>query len=312
MAIDAFAEAIRADPNFALPYAGLAQLYAALPSYLAIPPRQSYEKAKAAAIKALELDETLAEAHLALGGIELTNDYDWAASEREFRRAIELNPGYADAYHWHALNLMFVDRREEAAAEIERALQLDPFSIIISANVGFVYYHARRFDDAIAAERKALELNSDNAVAYEYMGLAFLGKKMYERAVASLHKAVDLSGGAAESTAELAFAYAAEGRRAEAGEILASLQRRSRHEYVPAFSLAVAYTGLGDKDRALRYLQRAYDERCDLIPTMSVSPLFESLHPEAQFQQLLRRIGLPQPTVIAAATCVAATCAVPR
>jgi TolB-like protein/DNA-binding winged helix-turn-helix (wHTH) protein/Flp pilus assembly protein TadD len=291
-AIEYFGEAIRDDPNFALPYAGLAQVYASLPDYVAVAPRQCYGKARVAATKALELDDTLAEAHTALGGITLTNDYDWSASEREFRRAIDLNPGYADAYHWHAINLMFMSRWEEAIAEIERARQLDPMSIIINANIGFVYYHARRFDDAITAEHKALELDSKNPVAYEYMGLAYLGKKMYKEAATNLRKAVDLSG-ASESAAELLFAYAADGNWAEAQKILVSLQDRSRHEYVPSFSLAVAYAGLGDKGRALAYLQKAYEERCDLVPTIKVSPLFESLHSDRRFQILLERIGFP-------------------
>ena len=291
-AIEYFGEAIRDDPNFALPYAGLAQVYASLPDYVAVSPRQCYGKAKVAAANALELDDTLAEAHTALGGITLTNDYDWVASEREFRRAIDLNPGYADAYHWHAINLMFMSRWDEAIAEIEHARQLDPMSIIINANIGFVYYHARRFDDAIAAEHRALELDPNNSVAYEYMGLAYLGKKMYKEATTNLRRAVDLSG-ASESAAELSFAYAADGNSAEARKILVSLKDRSRHEYVPSFSLAVAYAGLGDKERALTYLQKAYEERCDLVPTIKVGPLFESLHSDRRFQILLERIGFP-------------------
>jgi TolB-like protein/DNA-binding winged helix-turn-helix (wHTH) protein/Flp pilus assembly protein TadD len=292
-AIHYFEEAIRDDPSFALPYAGLAEVYAGLPDYMAIPPRECYGKAKVAANKALELDETLAEAHTALGGIMLTNDYDWRASEREFRRAIELNPGYADAYHWRAINLMFMSRWEEAIAEIEQARQLDPMSIIINANIGFVYYHARRFDDAIADERKALELDSKNPVAYEYMGLAYLEKKMYKEATTNLLKAFNLSGRVSESAAELSFAYAANGNGLEARRILVTLVGRSRHEYVPSFSLAVAYAGLGDKTRALAYLQKAYDERCDLFPTLKVNPLFESLHSDPRFQKLLQRIGFP-------------------
>jgi tetratricopeptide (TPR) repeat protein len=260
---------------------------------VAVSPRQCYGKAKVAATRALELDDTLADAHTALGGITLTNDYDWSASEREFRRAIDLNPGYADAYHWHAINLMFMSRWEEAIAEIEHAHQLDPLSIIINANIGFVYYHARRFDDAIAAEHKALELDSKSSVAYEYMGLAYIGKKMYKEAATNLRMAVDLSGGASESSAELLSAYAADGNLAEARRILASLEGRSRHEYVPFFSLAVSYAGLGDKTRALAYLQKAYDERCDLVPTLKVNPLFESLHSDPRFQKLLQRIGFP-------------------
>jgi tetratricopeptide (TPR) repeat protein len=151
----------------------------------------------------------------------------------------------------------------------------------------------RRFDDAIAAEHKALELDSKSSVAYEYMGLAYIGKKMYKEAATNLRMAVDLSGGASESSAELLSAYAADGNLAEARRILVSLEGRSRHEYVPSFSLAVAYAGLGDKTRALAYLQKAYDERCDLVPTLKVNPHFDSLHSDPRFQKLLRRIGFP-------------------
>ena len=141
-----------------------------------------------------------------------------------FGEPFELNPGYADAYHWHAINLMFMSRWKEAIAEIEQARQLDPLSIIINANIGFVYYHARQFDDAIAAERTALELDSNNPVAYEYMGLAYMEKKMYKEAITNLRKAFDLSGGVSENAAELSFAYAANGNLAEARKILVSLE----------------------------------------------------------------------------------------
>lgn len=292
-AIDSFSEAIRDDPDFALPYARLAQVYAALPDYMAIPPREAYGKAEVAARKALELDDNLAEAHTALGGILLTNDYDWSASEREFRRAIEINPGYADAYHWHAINLMFMGRWEEAITEIEHARQLDPLSIIINANSGFILFHGRRFDEAVAEEQKALILDPNSPVAHEYLGLAYIGKKMDKDAVAELHRAVALSGEASQDVAELSFAYAAGGDLAQARKILVRMKQRSRNEYVPSFSLAVAYTGLGDKNAALTYLERAYEERCDLVPTIKTSPLFDSLHSSPRFQELLRQIGFP-------------------
>lgn len=292
-AFDYFNEAIREDPNFALPYAGLAEVYAALPDYMAIPPRDSYGKAETAAKEALSLDDTLAEAHTAVAGILLTNDYDWIGSEREFRRAIELNPGYSDAHHWHAINLMFVGKWEEAKAEIELARQLDPLSIIINANIGFLYYHWRRYDDAIGAERRVLELDPTSAVGHEYLGLAYLGKQNYQQAISELRQAADLSGGVPEETAELSFAYAASGNPAEARKALTKLIDQSRHEYVPAFTMAVAYTGLHDNRQAISYLQKAYEERCDLMPTIKVSPLFDSLQAEPDFQMLLKRIGFP-------------------
>jgi Tfp pilus assembly protein PilF len=282
-ALDYFGEAIRDDPSFALPYAGLARVYSGMPGYLAIPPRVSYEKAKVAAAKALDLDSALAEARVALASVALTNDYDWSTSEQELRHAIELNPGLADAHHLRAMNLMSLAKWPEAVAEIEHARQLDPMSVIVNANFGFIYFHARRFDDAIAAERKALELDSNCAVAYEYLGLAYLGKKMYTEAVTNLRRAVDLSGEASQYASELSFAYAASGNRVEAQRILGRLQTRSRREYVPSICLAFAYTGLGDKARALFYLQKAYEERCDLIPDINAHPLLDSLHSDARF-----------------------------
>jgi TolB-like protein/DNA-binding winged helix-turn-helix (wHTH) protein/tetratricopeptide (TPR) repeat protein len=292
-AIDYFEEAIRDDPNFAQPYAGLALVYAALPDYAAMPPRDCYAKARVAATRALQLDDSLPEAHTALAGIAVTGDYNWLVSEQEFQRAIQLNPGYADAYHWHAFNLAFMSRWDEAISEIDHARSLDPLSIIINANQGFVFYHARQFDQAIAVERRAMELDPGNPIIYEYLGLAYLGKGMHQESVASLRKAVDLSGGVAEIQAELAYAYAAIGDRAAARQILSQLETRSHREYVPSYSLSVAYAGLGDRTQALTRLEQAYEERCDLMPTINVSPLFDSLRNEPRFQRLVRRIAFP-------------------
>jgi TolB-like protein/Tfp pilus assembly protein PilF len=292
-AISYFEEAIHHDAGFAMAYAGLAQVYAVEPDYSAVAPRESYKKAKLAAAKALELDSRLAEAHAALALVAVNNDFDWSHSEEEFRRAIELNPSYADAHHWHGQNLMFLGRSTEAIAVMERARELDPLSIIINANLGFVFYHARQFDRAIDSERTALNLDPNNPLIHRYLGLAYLQRGMYDEAIDNLRRAVDSSRGFPEYAAELARAYAAKGERAKARKILGDLRNRALREYVSSFSLAVAYTGLGEKDAALNHLERSYEERCDLLPTISVNPLFDSLRSDPRFQQLVRRIGFP-------------------
>jgi Flp pilus assembly protein TadD len=233
------------------------------------------------------------EAHVALALVASNRDFDWQLSENELQRALDLNPGYANAHHWRAFNLMFLGRFDEALAEMEQARKLDPLSVIINANVGFVLYHARQWERASRAEQESLELEPNSPDIHRYLGLALLQQGKYEEALSNLQRAVNLSGAYAEYTAELSYAYAASGNRVRAQEILADLERRSRLEYVSSFSLAVAYTGLGKNVAALARLQSAVDERCDLIPTLRVSPLFDNLRSDPQFAELLRRIRLP-------------------
>jgi tetratricopeptide (TPR) repeat protein len=227
-----------------------------------------------------------------VGGSACRKDFDWQLSETEFQRALDLNPGYANAHHWHPFNLMFLGQFEEALAEMEHAQKLDPLSIIINANVGFVLYHARQWDRAVEAERKSLELDRNSADTHRYLGLALLQQRKYAEALRNLQRAVDLSSGNAEYAAELSYAYAAAGNRARAQQIIAELEHRSQHEYIFFFSLAVAYTGVGKKASALARLQSAIDDRCDLIPTLQISPFFDSIRSETRFADLLRRMKL--------------------
>jgi TolB-like protein/DNA-binding winged helix-turn-helix (wHTH) protein/Tfp pilus assembly protein PilF len=291
-AIQYFEEAIRDDPNSAPAYAGLADVYVILSEYKSMPAREAHARARVAARKAAALDDSLAEAHMELANLAGTEDYDWTGAEREFRRAIELNPGSAAAHYFHAMNLMSMGHWEEASAEIERARQLDPVSIIINANIGLVYYYARQSDRAIAAERKALELSPDTAFIHEELGLTYLQKGMYREAISHLQKAVDLSKGFPQYQAELAYVYVAEGNQPQAGRILANLESRSRRQYVSSYSLAVACVALGERNAALAQLRKAYEAREDLVAVLKIEPLFDSLHSDPRFQDLLRRIGL--------------------
>jgi len=291
-AIEYFEEAIRDDPNWAPAFTGLADVYVVLSEYKSVPARESHAKARVAARRAVELDDSLAEAHTELANLAGTEDYDWRGAEREFRRALELNPGNATAHYFHAMNLMSMGHWEEASAEMERARELDPLSIIINANVGLVYYYARQPDRAIEAERKALELDPNTAFIYEYLGLAYLQKGMYHEAIGHRQKAVGLSNGFPWYQAELAYSYAAAGNHAQAGRILTNLKSRSRRQYVSSYSLAVAYIGLGERDAALARLQKAYEDREDQVALLKIEPLFDSIHSDPRFQDLLRRIGL--------------------
>ena len=291
-AIEYFEEAIRDDPNSAPAYAGLADVYIVLSEYKSVPAHESHAKARVAARRAVELDHSLAEAHTELANLATTEDYDWSGAEQEFRRAIELNPGKATAHYFHAMNLMCMGRWEEASAEMERARELDPLSIIINANIGLVYYYARQPDPAIEAELRALELSPDTAFIHEELGLTYLQKGMYREAIGHLQRAAALSSGFPLYQAELAFSYTAAGDRAKAGKILSNLENRSRRQYVSSYSLAIAYISLGKKDAALARLQKAYNDREDQGTLLKIEPLFDTLHADPRFQELLRRIGL--------------------
>jgi TolB-like protein/DNA-binding winged helix-turn-helix (wHTH) protein/Tfp pilus assembly protein PilF len=290
-AIEYFEEAIRDDPNWAPAYAGLADVYNVLSEYKSVPAHESHVKARAAARRAVELDDSLAEAHIALGNVAALDDYDWSGSEQEFRRAIELNPGKAAAYHYHAANLMCMGRWREASAEMGQAHKLDPLSLL-NANAGLVYYYARQPDRAIEAERRALELGPNTAFIYEYLGTAYLQKGMYREAIGHLQKAVALSNGFPWYQAELAYSYAAKGDHAQARRIVADLESRSRQQYMSSYSMAIAYLSLGKKDAAIARLRKAYAEREDQVGLLKIDPLFDTLHSDPRFQELLRLIGL--------------------
>ena len=291
-AIEYFEEAIRDDPKWAPPYAGLADVYNVLSEYKAVPAHEYHTKASVAARRAVELDDSLAEAHVELGNVAILDNYDWSGSEQEFQRAIELNPGKATAHHLSGLNLMCMGRWREASAAMEQARELDPLSLLINANIGLVYYYARQPDRAIEAERRALELDPNTAFVYEYLGTAYLQKGVYSEAIGHLQKALVLSHDFPWYQAELAYSYAAAGDRALARRILANLESRSRRQYVSSYSLAVAHISLGEKSAALERLQKAYDEREDQVGLLRIDPLFDTLHDDPRFQELIRRIGL--------------------
>jgi tetratricopeptide (TPR) repeat protein len=289
---DYFNEAIERDPDYAQAYAGLADSYALLGDweYGVLAPKEAYPKAKAAATRALELDSTLGEAHISLAFCLDGFDWDWESAGREFRRGVELSPGYATGHQWYAWHLAALGRNDEAVAELKKAESLDPLSLIIGADLAEELLIAHRYDEAIRQGRKTMAMDPFFAVAHYELGQAFVQKHMYNEAIAELQKAIELSGGSTTCTSNLAYAYAVSGMKNEAVKILNDLKNRSHHGFSNAPEIALVYVGLDEKDQAMAWLEKAYAERFN--PGVLLRPAFDPLRSDARFQDLLRRIGL--------------------
>jgi TolB-like protein/DNA-binding winged helix-turn-helix (wHTH) protein/Tfp pilus assembly protein PilF len=292
-AVEYFNQAIARDPNYARAYSGLADTYALLGDwqYAAMTTREALPKAKAAATKALELDHTLSEAHTSLAFTLDGFDWDLQGAGQEFRRAIDMNPGYATAHHWYGWHLALFARYDEAIAEMRRAQSLDPLSSIINADLAELLVIAHRDDESIQQSLKSIEMNPDFAMAHNQLGQAYLAKHMPDKAITELKKAIDLSGGSPTCTANLARAYAASGDRNKATELIAELQKRSRPGFSHAAEIAVIYASLGDKDQAIHWLEIGANEKFN--PGVLIRPGFDPLRSDPRFQDMLRRVGLP-------------------
>jgi TolB-like protein/DNA-binding winged helix-turn-helix (wHTH) protein/Tfp pilus assembly protein PilF len=292
--VEYFKTAIQGNALYAPPYAGLANSYLLLAGWLHMRPSEAYPKAKAAALHALELDETLAEAHTTLAEAEHEYEWKWADAEREFRRAIELDPNSAIAHKSYAEFLMHDARNAEAIDEMERARDLDPLSLINSTLVGFAYNNARQYNRAIEEYEKVIQLDPQFAPAHYFLGGALTNIGRYDEAIAHLQKAKDFTGGASLMSAGLARAYALAGRTDKAQQSLRELQLRGAHHYVSAYGLAHVYAALGDQRSALDMLDRAVNEHAFEILFLRVDRSFDSLHENPRFQRLLKRVGFPQ------------------
>jgi len=293
-AVAYFEQAIENDPTYARAYAGLPDSYALMGDwqYGVLTPKEALPRAEAAAIKALELDSTLGEAHTSLAFTLDGFDWDWGSAEREFKRALELNPGYATAHHWYAWHLALVGRNAEAIAEMKRAQNLDPLSLIISADLAELLVIAHSYDESIEQSRKTIEMDPNFALAHNQLAQAYIQKEMYSEAISELEKAVRLSGGSPICTANLARAYAASGRRNEALKLLSDLKEGSNPVYSRATEIAMVYAALGDKNQAMSWLEKGYEERFN--PGVLLRPGFDPLRSDPRFQDLLRRLGLNQ------------------
>lgn len=291
--IECFLEAIDTDPNYALAYAGLADAYALLGSATGgHSPCETYPRAKAAALKALEIDPTLAEAYTSLGFFNLLYDWDWSAAERVFRRAIQLNPGYASAHDGYGFFFKVTGQCDAAVTECKCAQKLDPLSPFINISLAWAYYFARRFDEAIQHNQKVLELDPQFSFAYWNLGLAYEQKKLYQDALKSFQKAVELSGDELTFLAHLGHANALMGNQEEARNILETFQNLSSQRYVSSYYSAIIHLGLNDHEQAFEWLEKALAERSGFLAFLKVEPLFDPLRSDPRFKNLLQRIGL--------------------
>jgi DNA-binding winged helix-turn-helix (wHTH) protein/TolB-like protein/Tfp pilus assembly protein PilF len=286
--IDYFQQAIARDPRYALAQVGLADSYAQLGSYGLIQMKDSYPRAREALTRALESDDKLGEAHASLGFVLMNYYWEWGEAEQRFKRAIELNPNYAMAHNWYSQHLAFIGRSREAIREAKRAQEIDPLSPWTNSDIGFVSYLARQYDEAILASQKTLELDPDFAVAHMIIGLSLVQKNMYDEGIAELQKAKANP----DSRALLAYAYAVSGKSREARKILEELDQLSTQKYVSPFPIAVAYSGLGENDRAFEALEKAYTERSWGMGMLKVNPTLDGLRSDSRFAVLLRRVNL--------------------
>jgi len=294
VALAYFNQAIEEDPKYAQAYSGLADTYALLGDwqYAVMTPKEALPKAKVAAIKALELDGALGEAHNSLAFCLDGFDWDFNSAGKEFGRAIDLNPGYATAHHWYAWHLSLLGRYDEAIAEMRKAENLDPLSLIINADLAELLVLARSYDESIKQSRKTIEMDPNFALAHNQLAQAYLQKHMNDEAVAELQKAAQLSGGSPTVMANLARAYAASGKRSEAIKLLSDLKKRSNSIYSHGSEIAVIYAALGDRDQAMSWLEKGYEERFN--PGVLLRPGFDPLRSDPRFQDLVRRLGLPR------------------
>jgi TolB-like protein/Flp pilus assembly protein TadD len=294
VALAYFNEAVDEDSKYARAYSGLADTYALLGDwqYAAMTPKEALPKAKAAAIKALELDSALGEAHNSLAFCLDGFDWDFDSAGKEFRRAIELNPGYATAHHWYAWHLALLRRYDEAIVEMRKAANVDPLSLIINADLAELLALAHSYDESIRQSRKTIDMDPNFGVAHNHLGQAYLQKHMNDEAVAELQAAVKLSGGSPTCIANLARAYAASGKRSEAVTLLSDLTKRSNPDHSYASEIAVIDASLGDTDHAMNWLEKGYEERFN--PGVLLRPGLDSLRSDPRFEDLVRRVGLPR------------------
>jgi DNA-binding winged helix-turn-helix (wHTH) protein/TolB-like protein len=290
-AIDFFNQAIAIDPNYGAAYAGLADCYNMLVVYGRLEPKEGFPKAKEAAERALEIDESSAEAHSSLAFIKFRWDWDRSATEREFQTAIKLKPAYAPAHQWYSSYLVAVERFDEAIAEAKRTEELEPLSFVASSHLGWIYYLAGQNDKAIEQCRKILERDPSSFPARRYLGLAYEAKGMYSEAIAEFQTGVKLSGSPL-MLALLGHAYAVSGKTAEAKQVLSDLQQLQGQRYVSPYTVAAIHAGLGDQDQAFKWLETAVEERDIWLMNLKVDPVFAKLRSQRKFTDILARIRL--------------------
>jgi TolB-like protein/Flp pilus assembly protein TadD len=291
--LEYFRQAIEKDPGYALAWAGIADSYDLLGWYGHLSPREAFTRARSAAEKARDLDDTLGEAHASLGWISANYDWDWVSAERAYKRALELNPMYATAHQWYSEFLTYMGRHDESIAEGRKALELDPLSLIINNDLGQVYFFARRYDEAIAQLRRTLEMDPGFAVPHFFLALALAQMSHYEDAVAEATKAMKLAG--EDDTlvlSQLGIIHALSGERDKAERVLAKLEGLADAKYVSPFLLSLVHTGLGDLDKAFARLEEARRDRDHWVETLKVHPALDGLRGDGRYKKLLALTGL--------------------
>jgi tetratricopeptide (TPR) repeat protein len=290
--LEYFGQALEIDPDYALAHAGVADCHCLMGFYGYIPAREGWAEAKAAALRALEIDDGLGEAHATLAFVNVCYGWDMQAAEREFKRAIELNPGYAPAYYWYATLFTALGRWEESSRQSERALEVDPLSIFATAHYGWCLIGPRQYERAREQQKRALELEPNFAHAYWLLGWLFGMESRFEESIAHLQKALELDEHFSWSLAHLGWAYGASGRVDEACAVLSELKARRREGYVRSLYFALVHFGLGERDEALDWLEKAYEERDVWMAWLNIDGTFDSLRSEPRFEALIKKVGV--------------------
>ncbi|HXE91194.1 MAG TPA: protein kinase [Terriglobales bacterium] len=288
-----FQQAVQKDPQYAPAYTGLADYYGILPFYTRSSPSEVFPKAQAAALRALEIDSNLAEAHASLAYTLAYYDWDWAGAEREFQRALALNPNYSAAHARYSRLLGMLGRLDEARAQMQRVQELEPLSLSPRGNLAMLAYFAGQYDVAIVQLQEILEMDPKFPTGYWGLGLAYEQKGQYKQAIAAFERAQSLAPGSLNIKASLGHAYAVQGDVGKAKQIIAELKDQSRQKYVSSYQVALVFAGLGQKKEALDWLERAYNERSTPVAYARMDPRLASLRSDARFQDLLRRMKFP-------------------
>ena len=295
-ALDYFQEAIEKDPTYALAYTGIADSYSLETMHIdvgSLSPSEAGPKAKAAAMKALEMDDSLPEAHTSLAFIKLIFYWDWTGAETEFKRALALNSNDANAHHWYSHFLMAMGRPQESLVESKRALELDPLGVIINVHLGWHYMNTHEYDLAINQLQKALEMDPNFGVGHWYLGLSYEHKGKYPEAEKELRKAQDLLKENEAIAADIGHLYAVSGRKIQALKVITDLSDLAKRQYVSSYNIGIIYFGLGEKDRGFEWLENAYRERTDLLIYLNTDPRLADVHADPRFVDLVKRVGLP-------------------
>ncbi len=291
-ALESFQQAIEVDPRYGLAYSGLADCYNLLGIFQFRAPHETFPIARAAAEKALEFDNMLAEAHTSLAYTKLLYEWDWRGAEREFGEALKLNPGYGPGHLWYAQYLCAMARFDEAIAEVKRARGSDPLSLSINANVGLVLYWARDYRQAVEQLEKTLELGPDFGLAHVYLGFVLIQQGLYDQAIAAIHKSLEHTGYMPLAISKLGYAYCLRGDRTKAQEILREAEAQFQKRGLPSTVLAEIHGGLRDHEKFFDCLNRAYEERSPLLPWLKIYPEYDGMRSDPRYDELLRRMGL--------------------